>query len=191
MLAHGNATKVFIGGGGEGATLREVLKNKTVTECQMVDIDGDVVEMCRKHMPKHSAGAFEDNRTTLIIDDAKVGLERCPDGYFDVIIMDLSDPLECGPCYQLYTDSFYKTCMEKLTPDGVFVTQSGMASIHNYKDAVFTAIHNTLKQVFPHVIGYSAYVPSFSSEWGFNMAFKNKDIMPEEKFAKIEENIIK
>lgn len=41
----------------------------------MVDIDGDVVEMCRQHMPKHSAGAFEDPRTKLIIDDAKVGLE--------------------------------------------------------------------------------------------------------------------
>ena len=77
----------------------------------MVDIDGDVVEMCRKHMPKHSAGAFEDPRTKLIIDDAKVGLEACEDGYFDIIIMDLSDPLECEPCYQLYTDSFYKTCM--------------------------------------------------------------------------------
>lgn len=75
MVTHGNPKKVFIGGGGEGATLREVLKHASVEECVMVDIDGDVVEMCRQHMPKHSDGAFEDPRTKLIIDDAKVGLE--------------------------------------------------------------------------------------------------------------------
>lgn len=75
MVTHGNPKRVFIGGGGEGATLREVLKHKSVVECMMVDIDGDVVNMCKQHMPKHSAGAFDDPRTKLLIDDAKVGLE--------------------------------------------------------------------------------------------------------------------
>lgn len=191
MVTHGNPKRVFIGGGGEGATLREVLKHKSVEECMMVDIDGDVVEMCRKHMPKHSAGAFEDPRTKLIIDDAKAGLEACADGYFDIIIMDLSDPLECGPCYQLYTDSFYRTCMEKLAPGGIFVSQSGQAAIHDCHEGVFTAVNNTLRQVFPTVLPYTIYVPSFSSEWGWNMAFKDDNVNAKERFEALDDNLEK
>ena len=191
MIAHGNPKKVYIGGGGEGATLREVLKNSCVEECWMVDIDGVCVDMCRQHMPKHSAGAFEDPRTKLIIDDAKTELEKIEDGYFDVIIMDLSDPLDGGPCYQLYTTSFYEMCKSKLAPGGIFVTQSGCASILDCQDAVFTAINNTLKQVFPKVLPYTAYVSSFSSEWGFNLAFKAADVNTDEVFGQLDAKIEK
>lgn len=156
----------------------------------MVDIDGDVVDMCRKHMPKHAAGAFEDPRCKLIIDDAKAQLEGYADGYFDIIILDLSDPLEAGPCYQLYTTSFYTMCKAKLAPGGLLVTQSGQSSIFDCKDGVFTAINNTLKQVFPEVLPYTAYVPSFSSEWGFNLAFKDGDKESAlKKFAVLDENL--
>ena len=62
----------------------------------MVDIDGDVVDMCREHTPFYSEGAYGDKRTRLIIGDAKEGLANEPDGSFDVIIMDLSDPLDGG-----------------------------------------------------------------------------------------------
>jgi thermospermine synthase len=168
-----------------------VLKNSSVEECMMVDIDGDVVQMCRDHMPKHSAGAFEDKRTKLVIDDAKAELEKCPDGYFDVLIMDLSDPLDGGPCYQLYTTSFYEMCKSKMAPGGIFVTQSGCAGIHDCHEGVFTAINNTLKQVFPKVMPYTSYVPSFSSEWGFNMAFKDESVNTDQIFGQLDANIEK
>lgn len=155
----------------------------------MVDIDGDVVQMCRDHMPKHADGAFEDKRTKLIIDDAKAELEKIEDGYFDVIIMDLSDPLDGGPCYQLYTTSFYEMCKNKLAPGGVFVTQSGCAAIHDCHLGVFTAINNTLKQVFPKVMPYTSYVPSFSSEWGFNMAFKDENVDTDKIFGGLDDKI--
>eukprot|EP00239_Pterosperma_sp_CCMP1384_P004285 CAMPEP_0197856242 /NCGR_PEP_ID=MMETSP1438-20131217/28180_1 /TAXON_ID=1461541 /ORGANISM="Pterosperma sp., Strain CCMP1384" /LENGTH=331 /DNA_ID=CAMNT_0043471643 /DNA_START=204 /DNA_END=1199 /DNA_ORIENTATION=+ len=171
MTAHPNPKKVFIGGGGEGGTLREVLRHKSVTECVMVDIDGDVVEMCRKHTPEYSAGAYENPRTKLIIDDAKGQLEGFADEYFDVIILDLSDPLEGGPCDQLYTTNFYTTCLAKLNKGGILVTQSGCAGSLD-ADHCFTAVHNTLKQVFPKVWGYTAHVPAFTSEWGFNVAHR-------------------
>ena len=72
--------------------------------------------MCREHTPFYHAGAYDDKRTNLIIGDAKAGLENVPDGSIDVIICDLSDPLDGGPCYQLYTTSFYAMCKEKLAP---------------------------------------------------------------------------
>ncbi|KAK3243519.1 hypothetical protein CYMTET_46837 [Cymbomonas tetramitiformis] len=171
MTAHANPKKVFIGGGGEGATLREVLRHKQVEECVMVDIDGDLVNICKEHTPTYSAGAYDDPRTKLIIDDAKGHLEGFADEYFDVIILDLSDPLDGGPCYQLYTTAFYKICLSKLNSGGILVAQSGCAGSLDCSNC-FTAVHNTLKQVFPKVWGYTAHVPSFMSEWGFNIAYK-------------------
>eukprot|EP00240_Pyramimonas_obovata_P005480 CAMPEP_0118928060 /NCGR_PEP_ID=MMETSP1169-20130426/5399_1 /TAXON_ID=36882 /ORGANISM="Pyramimonas obovata, Strain CCMP722" /LENGTH=328 /DNA_ID=CAMNT_0006869957 /DNA_START=222 /DNA_END=1208 /DNA_ORIENTATION=- len=172
LFAHPCPKKVFIGGGGEGATLREVLRHKSVEECVMVDIDGEVVQMCKEYLPQHHAGAYDDPRAKLIIDDCKAQLEGYADGYFDVIILDLSDPLDGGPCYQLYTTSFYSMCKAKLAEGGVFVTQSGCGGIAD-ADRCFTCVHSTLKQVFPKVHGYTTHVPSFTSEWGFNLALKS------------------
>ena len=136
--------------------------------------DGEVVDMCREHPPFYHAGAYDDKRTNLIIGDAKAGLENVPDASIDVIVCDLSDPLDGGPCYQLYTTSFYALCKEKLAPGGILVTQSGCASVRDCHH-VFTPIHHTLKQVFPKVWGYTSCVPSFTSEWGFNIATKDAD----------------
>ena len=86
-------------------------------------MDGEVVDMCKLHAAFYSAGAYEDPRTKLIIGDAKAGLEACADGSQDVIIGDLSDPLDGGPCYQLYTTSFYEMCKTKLAPGGILVGQ--------------------------------------------------------------------
>ena len=132
--------------------------------------------MCREHTPFYHAGAYDDPRAKLIIGDAKAGLESCPDASIDVIICDLSDPLDGGPCYQLYTTSFYEMCRAKLAPGGLLVTQSGCASVRDCHH-VFTPIHNTLKAAFPEnkVWGYTTCVPSFCSEWGFNLALKDAD----------------
>jgi spermidine synthase len=168
LLTHPDPKTVFIGGGGEGGTAREVLRHKSVTKCVMVDIDGDVVDFCKEHLTQNKA-AFADPRLELIIDDAKKRIEESTEKY-DVIIMDLDDPLPGGPCYWLYTQSFYETCKSKLNPGGIFVTQSASAGIKTHTN-VFSAIHNTLKQVFPTVRGYTQAVYSFCDEWGWNLAF--------------------
>jgi thermospermine synthase len=176
LLSHETGPKrVFIGGGGEGATSREVLKHKSVEECKMVDIDGKCVEMCRKHLVDHHQGAFDNARHKLIIEDAKKILEESEDGHYDVIILDLADPVDGGPCYQLYTDSFYEMCKSKLAKGGILVTQSGPAGILSYSD-VFTPIHVTVKKVFPkHTYAYMTNVPSFMDDYGFNMALKDDE----------------
>merc|ERR1711988_135570 len=102
MLLHPSGAKtVYIGGGGEGSTAREVLRHRSVERCVMVDIDEDVVRFCREQLPENT-DAFNNPRLQVIIDDAKAVIENSSDKY-DVIIMDLDDPLEGGPCYQLYT----------------------------------------------------------------------------------------
>src|SRR3972149_10077921 len=85
MLTHPHPEKVFIAGGGEGATLREVLAHKTVKRAVMVDIDEEVTAISRKYLPDHARGAFEDPRTHLHYTDARQHLENSPDRY-DIII---------------------------------------------------------------------------------------------------------
>ena len=168
LLAHPNPRSVYIGGGGEGSTAREVLRHRSVERCVMVDIDGVVVDFCRDNLPENAA-AFADPRLELIIDDAKAVLEQASTG-FDVIIMDLDDPLEGGPCFQLYSTEFYSMVKSKLNPGGIFVTQSGQAGMKQHH-LVWSPVHNTLRQVFPAVRAYNQAVYSFLDEWGWNIAF--------------------
>jgi len=172
MLLHSAPKSVYIGGGGEGSTAREVLRHKSVERCVMVDIDEDVVKFCRENLEENHA-AFEDKRLELVIDCAKSWLERTTE-QFDVIIMDLDDPLEGGPCYQLYTTEFYSFLKTKLNPGGVIVTQSGQSGIKQHH-LVFSPIHNTLKSVFPTTVAYNQAVYSFLDEWGWNMALTAED----------------
>lgn len=193
LLMHPNPKTVYIGGGGEGSTAREVLRHKSVEKCVMVDIDEDVVGFCKKHLDENHA-AFADKRLDLVIDDAKAWLERS-DLMFDIIIMDLDDPLEGGPCYQLYTKEFYAMCKAKMNPGGILVTQSGQSGIKAHT-LVFSPINCTLKAVFPKVVAYNQAVYSFMDEWGWNVAFSEsgavepKSLSVEEVDKRISERIV-
>jgi spermidine synthase len=68
-------------------------------------------------LPQYPAGAYEDSRTTLVYDDCKKYLEDY-EGTFDVIILDLADPVEAGPSFPIWTKEYYTTCAAKLSPDG-------------------------------------------------------------------------
>ena len=167
MVAHPNPESVFIAGGGEGATLREVLAHNSVKSAVMVDLDGEVVDICRRFLPNHHRGAFDDPRVQLHIADARKYLEDTEDTY-DVIIVDLPDPQEAGPASFLYTQSFYSLLRRRLNPGGVAAVQSEQCMTGNLK--AFTAVSHTLGSVFPRVFPYHAMIPSFSLDWGFNLA---------------------
>ena len=168
MLMHPNPRAVFIGGGGEGGTLREALAHNTVESVVMVDLDERVVQLCREHLPQHHQGAFEDARTELIHDDARKFLETDSRQY-DVMIMDLVDPLEGGPAYLLYTEEYYNIARARLKPGGILVTQSGPAGFLSLHEC-FTTIYNTLDSMFEHSLSYQTHIPSFITLWGFTTA---------------------
>ena len=173
MLTHPSPQTVFIAGGGEGATLREVLAHKTVKRAVMVDIDKKVIDVCRKHLPFLHQGSFTDSRTELYHRDARRYLLRSKEK-FDVIIIDLPEPIEEGPAYLLYTCEFYRMAQESLAEGGVLSVQAGPTSIENLLN--FTAVNNTLKTAFPVVCAYDVSVPSFGGTWGF--AFASQGLSP-------------
>ncbi len=170
MVAHPDPRSVLIAGGGEGATLREVLAHRTVQRAVMVDLDRELVALCREHLPGWHRGAFDDPRGELVFDDARRYLEQAS-GSFDVIIVDITDPTEGGPSLPLFTEAFYRMALGRLTPGGIFVTQAGPAS-HGLANA-FTAICSTLRAAAGSVHPYRADVPSFGGEWGFALAVKD------------------
>ncbi len=167
MLSHPAPKTVFIAGGGEGATLREVLRYPTVEKAVMVDLDEGVVQICRENMPSWHQGAFDDPRTVLYHEDARAFLDR-DDACYDVIICDLSEPVDDGPSYMLFTREFYELCRSKLNPGGVLVTQSGCPSFVN--SVSFHSVTMTLESVFRDAPPYLAFIPSFASDWGFTLA---------------------
>ena len=167
MVTHPNPERVFIAGGGEGATLREALAHASVKSAVMVDLDGEVVDICRRFLPNHHRGAFDDPRVELHFADARQYLETTSQT-FDVILIDLPDPQEAGPAGALYTRNFYDLLRRRLNPGGVVAVQSEQCMTGNL-DA-FSAIGSTLRSVFPGVFPYHAMIPSFSFDWGFNVA---------------------
>jgi len=170
MITHPCPERVFIAGGGEGATLREVLSHNTVKRAVMVDIDEEVIAVCQKFLPNHSQGSFEDKRTELLHVDARDYLAKSGE-LFDIIIIDLPDPIEEGPAYLLYTQEFYQLVRDRLTDNGIICVQSGSAAWTELLN--FTAVNNTLKSVFPTVCPYQVDVPSFGGPWGFCLASLN------------------
>ncbi|AGK06233.1 spermine synthase [Meiothermus ruber DSM 1279] len=174
MLAHPSPRTVFIVGGGEGATLREVLRHPSVEKAVMCDIDGELVEMARTLLPEWHQGAFDDPRAQIVTEDARGWLANHPDTY-DVIIVDLNDPIgEDNPARLLFTVEFYELIKERLNPGGLMAMQAGMILLTHHK--MHPVVHNTVKQVFRHTRSYHNYIPGFMLNFGFIVASDAVDI---------------
>jgi spermidine synthase len=178
MLRHHEPRDVLIIGGGEGATLREVLVHRSVRHVTMVDIDRELVELCREHLLSWHRGAFDDRRVRMVFDDGRKFVEN-DDRLYDVVIIDIVDMLDNGPAQALYTRQFYEHLRKRLRPDALVVVQGLEFSFSD--DKQHTALARTLRTVFPEVHSYHTQVPSFLSTWGYLIAsdwFRPQDLRP-------------
>lgn len=155
---------VLILGGGEGATLREVLRHPAVERCTMVDIDGQVVELAKRFLPEWSAGAFEDARARVIVGDALVFLAQDRDRY-GVIVSDLTEPLEDSPSNPLFCDEVFRRIKARLRDGGIYVLQASTAGFHNM--SLHAKMSRTLRAYYTHVVSFYTHVPAFDNDWAF------------------------
>ena len=189
MITHPNPQRVLIIGGGEGATLREVLRHRTVQHVVMVDIDEQVVEACRLFLPEWSDGAFDDPRAEVVIDDARRYLQATDDR-FDVIIMDITEAVEDTPSVGLVTQEMFQILRAHLNPGGIVVNQSGSTGLSELQ--YFASIHKTMRTVFAHVAPYSIQITSFSSPWGLitgSDALDPRSLTPEEVDRRLHDRV--
>jgi spermidine synthase len=168
MFTHPAPRRVLIAGGGEGATLREVLRHRSVTRAVMVDIDREVVELCKRYLPEWHQGSFEDPRAEVVIADIFEWLPTLEPGSFDVVLLDLEDPLSDGVAQRTFTDGFYRMVDRVLAPGGIVVTQAGELDHQDTRN--MRAIRTTLGQVWPHTRPMRVGIPCFGCDWAIFMA---------------------
>ena len=156
LLAHGAAANVLIIGAGDGGVLRRVLQHNNVNRAVMVEIDGEVIRLCKEYLPGIAGDAWNDPRADVIVGDGIDYVKRAPDASFDAIIVDSADPIGVGEV--LFTDEFYSNCARILTPSGLIVNQCGVPFMQADELRETSARR---KQFFPHVTAYVAAVPTY------------------------------
>ncbi|MDJ0270789.1 MAG: polyamine aminopropyltransferase [Aigarchaeota archaeon] len=187
LVTHPRPVDALLIGGGEGATAREILRHNTVKSLTMIDIDQEVIELCKRLLSSFHQGSFDNPRLRLVIGDGRAVLDAQPDNSLDVIVVDATDPIEGGPAALLYTREFYEIVKRKLRGDGVIVTQ---ATSTFYSADCYASVYRTIKSVFGNAHAYYVWVPSFLSAWGFVLATRRgspRELGEEEVRKRLEE----
>ncbi|MEH7293919.1 spermidine synthase [Priestia megaterium] len=182
LFTHTNPQKVLVVGGGDGGTIREVLKHPNVQKVVQVEIDGKVVEYSKKYLP-HISSEYDNPRTELILGDGFMHILESTDEY-DVILVDSTEPV--GPAANLFTKGFYSGISNALKEDGIFVAQTDNPWFKG--DLIRKAIHDT-KEIFPVSKLYTCNIPTYpSGMWTFTLGSKKYDplTMPDSRFFELD-----
>jgi spermidine synthase len=154
--------RVLVIGGGDGGTVREVLKYPEVQHVDMVEIDEVVVRACQEHLQAIGT-AWSDPRLNVMIEDGIKYVEDTDAQPYDVIIVDGSDPV--GPAEGLFDRAFYAACADRLTPGGVFVTQAeSPLSMKKVHVEMIQALQTVFSEVHPYYGGVMIY-PGGAWSW--------------------------
>lgn len=143
LFTHPSPRRVLVVGGGDGGTVREVLRHPAVERCRMVEIDAMVVEACREHIPS-TAGSLDDPRVDLTIGDAVAFVGETEERY-DVVLVDSSDPV--GPAKSLFGVEFYRNVHRVLWEGGIVVSQGESPF---YEGTAQKELLGVLGEVFEH-----------------------------------------
>ena len=156
LFTHGNAARVLIIGGGDGAALYQVLRHRTIQHVTLVEIDAEVVRLSRKHFPALAGAAWDDYRVKLMIADA-IDYVRAYGGVpFDVIIVDSTDPAGVGQV--LFTEAFYRSCVAILSHTGLIVNQNGVPFMQHDE---FVDGNARRRSAFAFATNYVVAVPTY------------------------------
>ena len=183
ILAHGAVQSVLIIGGGDGGILEEVLKHTAIRRVTMVEIDGDVIEVAKKYLPKICGKAFSDKRTNLIVGDGAAYVAETKERY-DLVIVDRPDPV--GPATVLFSEGFYRNCRRVMKPNGILVAQNGVPHMQGPE---LTEAVKLFQKIWAQSGTYLAVVPTYvcgfmSMTWASDRDIT--DVDPRKVFARFD-----
>ena len=173
MFTHPDPKRILIIGGGDCGTLREVLKHSQVQSATQVDIDEQVTRLSEQFFPE-LCESNNDKRADLRFDDGIAWVRNASDGYYDIIIVDSTDPV--GPGEVLFTKEFFSNCKRILGKGGLFVQQSESPLYHS--NSIIKSMHQNLRSagfsdtqtlLFPQCVYPSGW-------WSCTMACKDGKI---------------
>jgi spermidine synthase len=176
LFVHPDPKKVLVIGGGDGGTIREIMKHKGVEEAVLCEIDGLVIEKSIELLPSMACDINGSNpRVKLHVDDGIAYIRDHQDA-FDLILVDSTDPI--GPAEGLFEKDFYRMVSGALKEDGIMVAQSESPFYHG---EIQKNMYRNLRAVFPIVEMYQAFIPTYPSGfWSF--AFASKEYHPVKDF---------
>lgn len=169
LFTHPNPKKVLVVGGGDGGTIREVLKHPAVEKVIQVEIDEKVVTYSKKYLPGISC-QYDNSRAELVIGDGFMHILNSKKEY-DIILVDSTEPV--GPAANLFTKGFYSGISNALKDDGIFVAQTDNPWFK--ADLIRNAVRDT-KEIFPIASLYTCNIPTYpSGMWTFTIGSKKYD----------------
>ena len=142
MFTHGNAKNILVIGGGDGGSIREILRHEGVEKVTMVEIDGEVIKACKEFLPE-IANSFDHPKLELLVDDGIEFIKNAKPESYDIIIVDGSDPV--GPAEGLFSVEFYTNCYNALKKDGIMLAQGESPK---FNEKAFTELNHTLQDIF-------------------------------------------
>ncbi len=171
MLSHKNPENVLVIGGGDGGTIREILKYDSVRKVDIVEIDGMVIDVARKFLPHISFG-YSDERVNVFVEDG-IKFVKNKKHFYDIIIVDSTDPI--GPAVGLFREDFYRKLNNALKENGSIIAQSESPFVNQ---EIIKSMYKDLRNVFNNVNMYLAYIPTYpSGMWSFAFASNSNDIL--------------
>jgi spermidine synthase len=170
LIVHGHARRVLVAGAGEGASLRELVRHRDIEKVLAIDLDREVVGISREYLPSWHQGAFDDPRVELRFEDIQTTLAASAPAAWDVVVLDITDPVEEGPSIDLFTTKFFRSVERVLAEDGIVIMQAG--EIDPSDTRIISTTLSTLRAVFPWVRLLNTFVPSFHCLWGIALAGK-------------------
>lgn len=168
MAVHPNPRNILIIGGGDGGAVRELCRYKSVEQIDLVEIDEQVVQVCKEYLPT-VASDLEDPRVKIHYEDGLRYIRRFTD-YYDLIIVDSTDPF--GPGEGLFTKEFYGNCNKALKEDGILSNQHE-SPFYPLDASAVRQMHKRVITSFPLCRVYQAHIPTYpSGHWLFGFSSK-------------------
>ncbi|MEM1414109.1 MAG: polyamine aminopropyltransferase [Myxococcota bacterium] len=186
LLTVPDPKRVLVIGGGDGGTVREVLRHPGVQSCVMIEIDELVVRASQEHLPTIGT-AWKDPRLDVRFIDGIDYVKSSDDAPYDVILLDGTDPI--GPGEVLFQLEFFQACKRMLAPGGVLSLQSETPML--LRD-IFFATQKKLRSLFTKVQPYFAGVPLYASgSWSWTWCSDERDhLAPDEaRLAALEDGL--
>ena len=154
MMNHKCPESVLVIGGGDGGTVREVLKHNTVKKLVLCEIDGMVIDACKEFLPT-IAGKLDDPRVEIRVEDA-IEFIKDKKNEYDIVLIDSTDPM--GPGEGLFTEEFYTNVKNSLKKGGIVAAQSESPVVNKEE---IKKMYNLLKKVFPICSTYTSNIPTY------------------------------
>lgn len=168
MAVNPDARRVLVFGSGDGGVIEEFLKYDTIEKIDLVEVNGGVMEACRRYFPE-TAECLDDPRVTTYTENA-LRFIRQTDTMYDIIVVDSAGFY--GPGESLLTKEFYGSCFKALTESGIMVNQHQSPFYDEDRQETQRA-HKRILDTFPISRVYQAHIPSYpSGYWLFGFASK-------------------